>query len=69
MSKTALRLEMVARTNVGRVREHNEDNFIVTDNSSELWVLPKGVYENSGRGTIMAVADGMGGAQRRGDCF
>jgi serine/threonine protein phosphatase PrpC len=61
MSDKKLKLQMVAKTDVGRVRDHNEDNFIVTDNYSKEWIVPQAIYANSTHGTIMVVADGMGG--------
>lgn len=61
MSKSGQKLHLVAKTDVGRVREHNEDNFIVTDFISDQWLVPRGEYHNSPKGTVMVIADGMGG--------
>ena len=53
------------KTDVGLVREHNEDNFMVGDLSNEAGPL-EGEEEVSGvvsaRGVALAVCDGMGGA-------
>jgi PPM family protein phosphatase len=55
-------LEVAAKTSVGRIRELNEDNFIVTNNISGAdWFLPQAPYTNPVTGTVMVVADGMGG--------
>jgi serine/threonine protein phosphatase PrpC len=55
-------LEVAAKTNVGRIRELNEDNFIVTNNIGGTdWFLPQAPYTNPVTGTVMVVADGMGG--------
>jgi serine/threonine protein phosphatase PrpC len=55
-------LEVAAKTSVGRIRELNEDNFIVTNNISGAdWFLPQAPYANPLTGTVMVVADGMGG--------
>lgn len=44
------------------VRELNEDNFISTDNINGAdWYVPKESYQNPPNGSLMAVADGMGG--------
>ncbi|HLZ89774.1 MAG TPA: protein phosphatase 2C domain-containing protein, partial [Puia sp.] len=55
-------LQVAAKTSVGRIRELNEDNFIVTNNISGAdWFLPQDAYANGVMGTVMVVADGMGG--------
>ncbi len=61
MTQNVLQLQMVAKTNVGKVREHNEDNFIVTSDVEADWVVPAHPYNNPTSGSIMVVADGMGG--------
>jgi protein phosphatase len=59
-----VRVKLFGRTDVGQVREHNEDNFLVAD----LTRGSRGLTENErshaigARGTLMAVCDGMGGA-------
>src|ERR1700722_1017232 len=59
-----IRLKLFARTDVGQIREHNEDNFLVAD----LTKRARGLLEGNrsailGRhGTLFAVCDGMGGA-------
>src|SRR3984885_6532735 len=55
-------LQVAAKTSVGRIRELNEDNFIVTNNiSGAEWFLPQAPYANPLTGTVMDVADGRGG--------
>ena len=53
------------KTDVGLVREHNEDNFMIADLTREDGPLP-GEEQFSGvvseRGVALAVCDGMGGA-------
>ena len=53
------------KTDVGLVREHNEDNFMIADLTREDGPLP-GEEQLSGvvseRGVALAVCDGMGGA-------
>ncbi len=59
-----VKLRLFGRTDVGQVREHNEDNFIVADLTKES----RGLMESDrvqivgDRGTLMGVCDGMGGA-------
>jgi protein phosphatase len=59
-----VKLRLFGRTDVGQVREHNEDNFIVADLTKES----RGLMESDrtqavgARGTLLGVCDGMGGA-------
>ncbi len=59
-----VKLRLFGRTDVGQVREHNEDNFIVAD----LTKASRGLMEIDRtqivgeRGTLLGVCDGMGGA-------
>jgi protein phosphatase len=55
-------VRMGALTDVGQLREHNEDNFLVCANLAEgNWFLVETPYTLSEAGTLLAVADGMGG--------
>src|ERR1700744_3450667 len=55
-------LQVAAKTSVGRIRELNEDNFVVTNTlSNSDWFLPQAPYSNAPTGTMMVIADGMGG--------
>ncbi len=59
-----IKLRLFGRTDVGQVREHNEDNFIVAD----LTKASRGLMETDRnqlvgeRGVLLGVCDGMGGA-------
>jgi serine/threonine protein phosphatase PrpC len=52
----AIRLRAAAMTDVGRVREHNEDSVLAVDYTRESLVEP-------GQSHLYVVADGMGGAE------
>jgi serine/threonine protein phosphatase PrpC len=59
-----LRIEAYARTDVGLVREHNEDAFVVGDlDAGERWSGDGTCATEGSRGTLLAVCDGMGGAE------
>jgi serine/threonine protein phosphatase PrpC len=66
MKSEGIRLEVYGRTDVGRVRHHNEDAFVIAD-----LLAPNGIHataqplelEVGARGVLLAVSDGMGGAQ------
>jgi serine/threonine protein phosphatase PrpC len=64
-STGSVRVRYFGRTDVGLVREHNEDNFIVADLEQRIrGVEPEKPREVAakGLGTLLAVCDGMGGA-------
>jgi protein phosphatase len=64
LSGADVRVKLFARTDVGQVREHNEDNFLVADLSRRS----RGLLEANRatrigpQGAVFAVCDGMGGA-------
>lgn len=59
-----LRLRLFGRTDVGQIREHNEDNFLVANLTTGL----RGLMEENRNitvgkgGLVLGVCDGMGGA-------
>jgi serine/threonine protein phosphatase PrpC len=59
-----VRVSVFAKTDVGRNREHNEDSFIVADLTQGIASLQPEVREHDlgPKGTLLMVADGMGGA-------
>ena len=60
-----VKIKLAAGTNVGLIRQNNEDNFIVSsDLSTSEWLIPQaGPYAGLGEfGALLVVADGMGGA-------
>lgn len=59
-----IRIKIFGRTDVGLVREHNEDNFIIADLDKKLKNLLPEVREHivGKKGSLFVVCDGMGGA-------
>ncbi len=57
-------VSVFGRTDVGLVREHNEDNFLVADLSKENRSIKPEVRDHivGEKGTLFSVCDGMGGA-------
>src|SRR4026208_1339487 len=64
-------VELFAKSDVGRVRRGNEDNFLVLDLSTEqTWTGADGVpapenltrFNLGNKGLVLVVSDGMGGA-------
>lgn len=58
-----MKFKLTANTHVGEVRDHNEDNFFVcSDLATDDWSFDKSIeYELGDLGSILIVADGMGG--------
>lgn len=62
-SKNSTLIRLTARTDKGEVRYHNEDNFLVGANlSTQDWAVQDDVFETDDLGSLLVVADGMGGA-------
>ena len=60
-----VKIKLAAGTNVGLIRQNNEDNFVVSsDLSTSEWLIPQaGPHTDLGEfGALLVVADGMGGA-------
>jgi protein phosphatase len=58
-----IRVEVSAKTDLGRTRDHNEDRFLVADLTRKASLQPEIRQHDIGpRGTLLVVADGMGGA-------
>ena len=60
-----VKFKLAAGTNVGLIRQNNEDNFVVcSDLSKSNWMIPQtSDYTDLGEyGVLLVVADGMGGA-------
>lgn len=58
-----MKVELFGSTDVGQVRDHNEDNFILCrDLTKQDWSFKRGEPFDLGElGTVLFVADGMGG--------
>src|SRR5262245_9302832 len=63
-SNKAIRVEIFGKTDLGRTRDHNEDKFLVADLTRKAASLQPDVRQHTigPRGTLLVVADGMGGA-------
>jgi protein phosphatase len=63
-SSKAIRVEVFGKTDLGRTRDHNEDHFLVADLTRKTSSLQPEMrkHEIGPRGTLLVVADGMGGA-------
>jgi PPM family protein phosphatase len=63
-TRADVKLRLFGRTDVGQVREHNEDNFIVADLTKDSRGLMEADRNQAvgPRGTLLGVCDGMGGA-------
>lgn len=61
---SGIRVRLFGRTDVGQIREHNEDNFLVADLTRKSRSLMEIDREQrvAERGTVLGVCDGMGGA-------
>jgi serine/threonine protein phosphatase PrpC len=62
-----MKISFAALTDTGLVRQNNEDNYVVFDVGRGTSHSPppasgEGTAETNGRGVLLAVADGMGGA-------
>jgi PPM family protein phosphatase len=60
----AIKVSVFAKTDLGRTRDHNEDAFMVADLTTRQASLQPEVREHliGTRGSLLMVADGMGGA-------
>src|SRR6266550_2358172 len=63
-SAKSIKVEVFAKTDLGRTRDHNEDRFLVADLSRREASLQPAVrvHQIGERGSLFVVADGMGGA-------
>ncbi len=63
-SAKPIRVEVFGKTDLGRARDHNEDRFLVADLTRKTASLQPDVrkHDIGPRGTLLVVADGMGGA-------
>src|SRR5213595_4222790 len=63
-SSKPIKVEVFAKTDLGRTRDHNEDRFLVADLSRREASLQPAVrvHQIGERGSLFIVADGMGGA-------
>ncbi len=62
--RKAIQIRVFGKTDLGRTRDHNEDRFLVADlTRQDASLLPRVREHDVGeRGSLLVVADGMGGA-------
>ena len=59
-----LSVNAVAMSHVGKIRQQNEDYFLIVDLTASTWTRPAGVeHRIPTMGALLVVADGMGGAE------
>ena len=59
-----LSVNAVAMSHVGKIRQQNEDYFLIVDLTGSTWTRPAGVeHRIPTMGALLVVADGMGGAE------
>src|SRR3989441_11389862 len=63
-SAKPIRVQVLGRTDLGKTREHNEDCFLVADltRGERAGDSTPRQHEMGERGSLLVVADGMGGA-------
>lgn len=59
-----VRVRFAGLTDVGRIREHNEDNFLIADLTEQKRIVGESTTTRDvgARGLLLTVCDGMGGA-------
>ena len=62
--RKTIQIRVFGKTDLGRTRDHNEDRFLVADlTRQDASLLPRVREHDVGeRGSLLVVADGMGGA-------
>lgn len=60
----SIEVTLFGKTDVGQIREHNEDNFVVADLATRTRLLTTINHQTTltGSGLLLGVCDGMGGA-------
>ena len=63
-SPKPVKVHLFAKTDLGKTRDHNEDNYLVADLTRRVHDLTPGLknHDVGERGSLLMIADGMGGA-------